>query len=453
MKTYDVILIGTGQATGSLVPALQQRGLSLAVVEGDRVGGSCVNYGCTPTKTLVASARAAHMARRGADFGVSVPSVDIDFSAVMQRMNRMPCSESFQSWLEETLDFYPGWASFVDEHSVEVNGTVIHGERIIIHTGTRARVPDISGLDSVSWLDNRGLLNLDILPEHLVIIGGSYIGLEFAQIFRRFGSEVTILQRSERLLTREDPEMSDVAMEIMQAEGVTCHTGVHVESVSPEENGVEVRFTRGGTQTTVAGSHLLVGAGRVPNSDRLNLDAAGVETDERGFIRVNDDTSTTVPHIYALGDINGHSHFTHTSVHDGQVFLDRLDGGRKSIGSRIPVHALYTDPPLGRAGMTEAEARKAGKRYRIATRKMSTIARAREKDETTGMVKLIVEKDTDLLLGAAVYGTGGDEIIAMPAVVMQNRLPYTAITDTVLPHPTVSELLPWIFADLADPGG
>jgi len=454
MKTYDIILIGTGQATGTILPELLKRDLKIAVAESDRVGGSCVNWGCTPTKTLIASARAAHMAHRGRDFGIVNPDVSVDFSAVMKRVNdmRIPASNGFRSWLEEVTDFYPGTARFTDDHTLDIGGSEIRGEKIIIHTGTRARAPSIPGIDDVTWLDNKGILDLDRLPEHLLIVGGSYIGLEFAQAFRRLGSRVTVFEHNDRIVTREDPDISAAALEILEQEGITFQFSAETTKLAPSsayQDGVTMYYRQNNEDKTINGSHILLAVGRVPNSDRLNLEAAGVSVNRRGFIEVDDVGRTSVPHIYALGDVNGRGAFTHTSVHDGQVFLDHLNGGDKKISDRIPIHAMYIDPPLARVGMSQTEAEQSGKQIRTAKMDMRSISRAKEKSETSGFIKVVVEKDTDLILGASVFGVGGDEIISMFAVVMQAKLPFTAIRNTVLPHPTVSELVPWVFDRLA----
>ncbi|MFP4644868.1 MAG: mercuric reductase [Spirochaetales bacterium] len=479
MQQYDVVLIGTGQATGILVPALLERGKRIAIVEGDRVGGSCVNYGCTPTKTLVASARAAYMARRGPDFGIETGEPVTRYEKVAERINamRMPATEGFQAWLEKVTDFYAGWASFIDERTIQVGEDRLKGETIIVHTGTRARTPTFPGIENVNWLDNKGILDLTELPRHLVVIGGSYIGLEFAQAFRRLGSEVTVLQRADRLITREDGDISAVALDVLSQEGIWVHLGVNVDRVEQSANGgVRVAIsTRSGraaadhrnnsrdiegrreASSIVEGSHLLVGIGRVPNSDDLNLAAAGIEADSRGFITVDDYGRTSTPNIYAIGDVNGKSAFTHTSVHDGQVLLDhlsRLDGKSegatkaRKISDRTPIHSMFIDPPLARVGMSETEARGSGRRVLMAKKAMSKINRAREKAETEGVVKLLVDGDSKRILGATIFGVGGDEIIGMLALAMQSQLPYTSIQDVVLPHPTVSELIPWIFEEL-----
>nr|WP_321264277.1 mercuric reductase [uncultured Sphaerochaeta sp.] len=447
MKQYDVIIIGTGQATGTILGELLKQKKSIAVIESDRVGGSCVNWGCTPTKTLIASARTAHMIHRGSEFGIEVASYQTNFSKVMKRVNaiRDEANKGFTEWLEQTVDFYAGLGSFIDSHTVEIEGTRINGEKIVIHTGTRARVPDIPDIDDVPWLDNKGILALGELPSHLLIIGGSYIGLEFAQAFRRLGSKVTIFESSPHIISREDEEISEIARSILEDEGIEIVTSAAISSVSKEaDKSISVHYQGG----TITGSHLLVGIGRVPNSDALNLGSAGIVMDERGFITVDDECRTSVPHIFALGDVNGRGAFTHTSVHDGQVFLSVLSGGSKKITDRIPTYSLFIDPPLARVGLSEKEAKDKNIPYLVATKEMKTISRAKEKNETKGRIKILVHKRDDTIIGAAVFGVGGDEVIGMIALAMQAGLRYQTIQDTVIPHPTVAELIPWVFSSL-----
>lgn len=447
MKKYDIIIIGTGQATGTILGTLLEQKKSIAVIEADRVGGSCVNWGCTPTKTLIASARAAHMIHRGSDFGIEVASSHTNFSKVMKRVNaiREESSKGFTTWLENTVDFYPGFGSFVDSHTVAVEGTQIYGELIVIHTGTRARVPNTPGIESVPWLDNKGILALRELPSHLLVIGGSYIGLEFAQAFRRLGSKVTVFESSSHVISKEDEEISEIARSVLEGEGVEIITSASIKSVSREADQQITVHYQGGTKT---GSHLLVGIGRVPNSDGLNLDKAGIASDERGFITVDDECRTSVPHIFAIGDVNGKGAFTHTSVHDGQVFLSAISGGSKKISDRNLTYSLFIDPPLARVGMNEKQAKKLNIPYLVATKKMATVSRAKEKDETQGIIKILVNKRDDTILGAAVFGVGGDEVIGMIALAMQAGLRYQILQDTVIPHPTVAELIPWVFSSL-----
>ena len=450
MKTYDIILIGTGQATGTILPDLLDLNFNIGIVESDKTGGTCVNWGCTPTKTLIASARAAHIARRGRDFGVDITDFSINFGKVMERVNniRFPASAGFEAWLKKVTDFYHGQASFLDDHTIKVGDETLYGDKIIIHTGTRARIPHVTGIDTVPWLDNKGILALKELPEHLLVVGGSYIGLEFAQAFRRFGSDVSVLEYNDRIIPREDPDISKIAGEILTGEGIEFHLKSELQGLEKTGQGVTIHFTRNGKPESLSGSHVLIAVGRQPNTDTLHLSAAGVETNERGFIKVNDTGQTTVSHIYALGDVNGRGAFTHTSVHDGQVFLEHLKGGKKKISHRIPIHSMFIDPPLARVGMSELEAGQAGKKVLMATREMNKISRAKEKDEKNGLIKLLVEEKSNLILGATIFGVGGDEIIGMIALAMQTGLPYTKVQDTVIPHPTVSELVPWIFADL-----
>lgn len=453
MKNYDIIWIGTGQATGTIVPRLSNAGKTIAIVEGGRFGGSCVNYGCTPTKTLVASARAAHMARRGADFGVEIDNFRIDFNTVMQRQNdiRRGNSSGLEEWLGSMkgVTLYKGYAAFEDEHTVRIGDDAISGDTIIIHTGTRARMPDIDGLGGVDWLDNVRLLDLKELPKHLVIIGGSYIGMEFGQAFRRFGSEVTIIEKSDQLMFREDADIAAAARQVLENEGVTILCSSQVQSVSAKNGGVQVQVQRKGADLTVSGSDLLIATGRTPNTDSLNLAAAGVQTNERGYIPVNDVTQTNIPHIFAVGDVNGRSAFTHTSVNDGEIFWDFYSGeDDRRISDRNVIYAMYIDPPLGRVGMSEKQARQSGRNVLMATRPMSRIARAVEKDETAGFVKLLVDADTEEFLGAAILGVGGDEIISTIAAFMVTGQSYKKFRRAVLTHPTVAELLPWILDDL-----
>ena len=314
--------------------------------------------------------------------------------------------------------------------------------------GTRARDPEVPGIDTVPWLDNKGILALEALPEHLLVVGGSYIGLEFAQAFRRLGSEVSVLQRGDRIISREDPDVSRIAREVLSDEGINFHLNADFTGLEKQGDGAKVLYSHNGDNKSLSGSHVLIAVGRLPNTDMLNLAAAGVKTNPRGFIEVNNVGQTSVPHIFALGDVNGGSAFTHASVHDGQVFLEHLNGGSKKISLRRPIHSMFIDPPLARVGMSEEEAKRTGKSMFIATREMASINRAREKDETHGIIKLIVEKDSNLIKGATIFGVGGDEIIGMVALAMQSGLEYTKLQDTVLPHPTVAELVPWIFADL-----
>jgi pyruvate/2-oxoglutarate dehydrogenase complex dihydrolipoamide dehydrogenase (E3) component len=454
MKHYDVIWIGTGQATGTIVPRLVQAGKSVAIAEGGRFGGSCVNYGCTPTKTMVASARVAHMARRGRDFGVLTGEVSIDFARVMERQNTMRhgTSHGMEQWLHgmDNVAIYPAFATFVDAHTVQVGDQRISGDTIVINAGARSNKPAIAGIDDVAWLDNARLLDLKALPAHLVIVGGSYIALEFAQIFRRLGSQVTVLQRGAQLMPREDADIAAQVQAILESEGIAIHLNASVQrAAQPAPQQIDLFFEQDGAARQVQGSHLLLAVGRTPNSDRLNLAAAGVAVDRRGYIQVDDVMRTTTPHIFAVGDINGEGAFTHTAVNDGEIFWDFYSGeDDRALSQRIPTYALFVDPPLGRVGMSEKEARASGRNVLMATRPMSHIARAREKDETAGLVKILVDADSEQFLGAAILGIGGDEVVNMFTPFMYSGQSYKLFRKAVLTHPTVAELMPWILDDL-----
>ncbi|MCP4417947.1 MAG: mercuric reductase [Chloroflexi bacterium] len=454
MTKFDVIWIGTGQATGTVVPRLVAAGKAVAIVEGSRFGGSCLNYGCTPTKTIIASARAAHMARRGADFGIVTGDVSVDFAKVMDRQNKMRHggSKMMEGWLRgmDNVTVYAGYGEFAGSHSVKIGDEVIEGETIVLNVGGRARVFPIPGIDEVDWMDNARLLDLKELPPHLVIVGGSYIGLEFAQAFRRLGSEVTVIEGTPQLMFREDADIAAETKEILESEGIAIHLGAFVKSLAqkaPQQ--IEVSFEVNGKMQQVRGTHLLMAVGRVPNSDRLNLAAAGVEANKHGFISVNDVMQTNVPHIFAVGDVNGEGAFTHTSVNDGEIFWDYYSGDDdRKLSDRISTYAMFIDPPLGRVGMSEKEARASGRNVLMATKPMKYISRAKEKDETAGLVKILVDADSEEFLGAAILGVGGDEIINMFATFMVTKQSYKLFRKAILTHPTVSELMPWTLDDL-----
>ncbi len=459
---YDVIWIGTGQATMTVVPRLLSTGKSVAVVEGGKFGGTCVNYGCTPTKTLVASAYAIHMARRGDEFGFRVPSVDVDFAKVMepQQSNRVSSS----SWIEDRLRSLDGSAvfnefgEFVDEKTIRIGDHQITGDAIVIHVGTRPRKPNVKGIDSIDWLTNESLLDLKELPEHLAIVGGSYIALEFAQIFRRLGSKVTILNRAAQLVPRKDEDIAELVEEVLSGEGIEVLSNTSIDEVAPHRDGVEISAGVDGQAKTIHATHVLFAIGRIPNSDRVNAAAAGLNLLPSGHIEVDDMTRTNVPHIFALGDVNGRGAFTHTAVNDGEIFCDaycralgvnrepeELD---RTISMRTVVYSMFIDPPLARVGMNETEARASKRSVLMATMPMRGIARAREKRETSGMVKLLVDRDTEEILGATVFGTGGDEVIGAFAAFIQTRSSYRIFRRVVFPHPTVSELMPWCLDNL-----
>jgi pyruvate/2-oxoglutarate dehydrogenase complex dihydrolipoamide dehydrogenase (E3) component len=455
VREFDHVIVGTGQAVGVLLRGLPE-GESVAVIEGHWPGGSCVNFGCTPTKTLVASAKVAHQARRASDFGIVAEGVRVDYGAVRARMNalRFDMRDSMAEWIEglEHVTLFREWARFVAPRTLRVGDETVRGRHVYLDVGSSAREPDIEGLADVPWLDNARILDLEAVPEHLVIVGGSYVALEFAQMFVRFGARVTVLNRGPRLLSREDADVAEAVQEILAGEGIRFELGVDVRRVAREGDGVRVSFARDGDDGTVDGSHLLVAAGRVPNSARLDCGAGGVETDERGFIRVDDALRTTAEGVFALGDVTGRSAFTHTAANDGEIVVDVLTGGPRRLSDRIPIWAMFIDPPLGRVGMSEREAREAGHTVLKATMPMTSINRAREMGETQGFAKLLVDADTERLLGAAVLGVHGDEVVNMLAAVMATHAPWHVFRRTVLVHPTIGELMPWALDGLEPVG-
>lgn len=454
MKTYDHIILGTGQSAGTLVSRFLSKGDTIAVIEEAQVGGSCVNYGCTPTKALVASARAIHVARRGDEFGFRSGPIVVDYAGVRQRMNRIreASRTGLEDWLEEAdqVDLIRGRGIFVDQHTLQVEDRQLKGKQIYINVGCRARVPDIDGLDKVNWHDHKSLLNKPTLPKHLLIVGGGYIGVEFAQIFRRFGSEVTILERGEHIMSSEDQDVAEAMQDFLREEGIRIICGADVESVKEVSDTLHLTITNGSKQQTITGSDLLIATGRIPNSDTIRPEAAGIELDDKGYVKVDDHCRTTAEGVFAVGDVNGHGAFTHTSVNDAEIVLDQLYGGKRALSQRIPVYAVFTDPPLGRVGMSEKEALKTGKRVLMAKRAMAEISRAKEMSETRGFAKLLVEADTGLIMGAAILGAGGDEIINMFAAIMHSEIPCRHYRRAVLAHPTVSELMPFILDGLEE---
>jgi pyruvate/2-oxoglutarate dehydrogenase complex dihydrolipoamide dehydrogenase (E3) component len=428
--------------------------MKTAVIERKQFGGTCVNTGCTPTKALVASARAAHMARRGPDFGVSpVGKVAMDMKKVKRRKDEIVrnSNEGLGSWLEsmENATVFHGHGRFEGPRTVRVGEELLEAGRIFINVGGRASVPPVAGLDSVPYLNNSSIMEVDFLPEHLLILGGGYIALEFGQIYRRFGSEVTIVQRGERLLTQEDDDIATAVHEILENEGIQICTNTGDYQVENRSGKVAMQMKCRGASRDVIGSHLLVATGRRPNTDDLGLDKAGVKTDKRGIIEVDDQLRTSVEGIWALGECNGKGAFTHTSYNDYEIVAaNLLDNDRRRVSDRITTYALYIDPPLGRAGMTERQVRESGRKALIATRPMTRVARAVEKGETRGFMKALVDAETKRILGAAILGVGGDEAIHSILDVMYADAPYTVIQRAVHIHPTVTELIPTMLADL-----
>lgn len=449
VTAFDAIIVGAGQAGPPLAGRLVDAGHTVAVVERKLVGGTCVNYGCIPTKTLVASAYAAHLARRGAEYGISTGDVTVDMAKVKGRKDGIVTAdrEGVESWLEgmDGCTLVRGHARFLDPHTLQVGDQKLTAERIFLNTGGRATVPDIPGLADVDYLTNVGILELDAVPEHLVVIGGSYIGLEFAQMFRRFGAEVTVVERGPRLASREDDDVCAAIKDILEREGITIHLNANDIRVSRDGDGVAVSTG----STVVSGSHLLVAVGRVPNTDDLGLEKIGVATDSRGYVTVDDQLRTTVDHIWAMGDCNGKGAFTHTSYNDFEIVAaNLLDNEPRRVSDRIPTYALYIDPPLGRAGMTEAQVRASGRKALVGKRPMTRVGRAVEKGEPQGFMKVVVDAETNQILGASILGVGGDEVVHCILDLMAAKAPYTTMTHTVHIHPTVAELVPTMLEGL-----
>jgi len=451
---FDAIIIGAGQAGPPLARRLAAAGMSVAVIERGAFGGTCVNTGCIPTKPLIANAYAAHMARRAADFGVAVDGpVRVDMAQVKARKDaisgrsRIGVEESLRTL--EKCTVYQGHARFRGPHEVEVGETVLTAERMFINVGGRASVPKLPGLDQVAYLTNSTMMAVDFLPRHLVIVGGSYVGLEFAQMYRRFGSEVTVVEMAPRLVHREDPDVSTEVSQILENEGINLRVNAECIRLTRSGDDVLVGVDCQDGPPEINGSHLLLAVGRQPNTDDLGLDRAGVTRDERGYILVDDELRTNVPGIWALGECNGKGAFTHTAYNDFEIAAaNLLDGGSRRVSERITAYALYVDPPLGRVGVTEEETRRSGRPMLVATRPMSRVGRAAEKGETQGFMKVLVDAETKQILGASFLGIGCDEVIHGVLDVMYARAPYTMLQSTVPIHPTVSELVPTLLGDL-----
>ena len=454
MPNYDAILIGTGQSGPALARRLVAVGRKVAIVERKRFGGTCVNNGCTPTKTLIASAYATYLARRAADYGVRIEgSIKVDMKAVKARKDAVVAA--FRDGLERSLKtlqgctVYEGHARFVGEKKIAVNGSDLAADQIFLNVGARAAIPPIPGLDGVPYLTNSSMMDIDFVPSHLVILGGSYVGLEFAQMYRRFGSEVTVIEISPRLIPREDQDVSQAVADFLGDEGIDVRVDSKVVGVEKQGNSIAVKVDSGGTISQVVGTHLLVATGRRPNIDDLGLDKAGIATDTRGYIQVDEQLRTNVPGIWAMGDCNGRGAFTHTSWNDFEIVAaNLLDDDRRSVRDRITAYALYTDPPLGRAGMTEAEVRGTEKPALIATRTMENVSRAYEKGETKGFMKILVDRESKQILGASFLGLAGDEVIHSILDLMYAKAPYTVAQRAMHVHPTVSELIPTMIGDL-----
>jgi pyruvate/2-oxoglutarate dehydrogenase complex dihydrolipoamide dehydrogenase (E3) component len=451
---YDAIVIGTGQSGPPLAARLADAGLKTAIIERKRFGGTCVNNGCVPTKTLVASARAAYIARRAADFGVTIGGgIGVDMAKVKARKDAIvrKGTEGVAKWMRSTenVTVYEGHARFEGPRSVAVNGDLLEAERIFVNVGARAFVPDMPGIASVPYLTNSTMMDVDFLPDHLVVVGGSYIGLEFAQMYRRFGSRVTVVEMQDKLIPREDDDVSAAVKEILEGEGVEVRVNARCLSAANHGDRIAVGLDCADAAKEAVGSHLLLAVGRVPNTHDLGLDKAGVVTDERGYIRVDEELRTNVPHIFAIGDCNGRGAFTHTSYNDYEIVAaNLLDGGRRRVSDRVPTYALFIDPPLGRAGLTEREARATGKRLLAGKLAMSSVGRARERSETLGFMKMVVDADSERILGAAVLGIEGDEVVQSILDLMYAGVSYKQIERSMYIHPTVMEYLPTLVGNL-----
>jgi pyruvate/2-oxoglutarate dehydrogenase complex dihydrolipoamide dehydrogenase (E3) component len=450
-EKFDAIIVGAGQAGPSLAGRLTEAGHTVAVIERKLVGGTCVNTGCIPTKTLVASAHAAHLARRGSEYGIGTGEITVDMANVKARKDKIMLDDrhGVESWLEgmKGCTLIRGHARFEGPHTMTVDGRVLEADRIFLNVGARAVAPDMPGLTDIDYMTNVGILELDTVPEHLVIIGGSYIALEFAQMYRRFGARVTVIEKGPRLTSREDEDVSATIKEILEAEGINVVVGATAIQFAKRDSDFQV-IPREGAEP-ITGTHLLMAVGRRPNTDDLGLDKVGVETDGRGYIVVDDQLRTNVEHIWAMGDCNGRGAFTHTSYNDFEIVAaNLLDGVPRRVSDRITTYALYIDPPLGRAGMTVDQVRKSGRKALVGKRPMTRVGRAVEKGETQGFMKVVVDAETDEILGAAILGVGGDEVVHAILDVMSAKAPCITLSRTMHIHPTVSELVPTLLQEM-----
>jgi pyruvate/2-oxoglutarate dehydrogenase complex dihydrolipoamide dehydrogenase (E3) component len=450
-EKFDAIIIGTGQAGPPLAGRLSDAGMKVAILERKLFGGTCVNTGCIPTKTLVASARAAHVARTAGEYGVMIDGdIKVDMKKVKARKDEVSGSSNkgVEEWLKgmKNVTVYEGQGRFESPRTVSVGGELLEADRIFINVGGRAVAPP---MEDVPYFTNTGMMGIDFLPEHLVIVGGSYIGLEFGQMYRRFGSKVTIIERGDRLIKREDEDVSDTVREIMEKERIEIRLNAHCINAKKHHEGVEVIVDCEAGDPNVTGSHMLWAAGRIPNTDDLGLEDAGVETNDRGYIKTDDRLSTNVEGIWALGDCNGKGAFTHTSYNDFEIVAANiLDDDPRRVSDRILTYGLFIDPPLGRAGMTEDQVRKSGRKALVGKRMMTRVGRAVEKGETEGFMKIVVDADTDEILGAAILGVEGDEAIHCILDVMYTKKPYTVLQRAMHIHPTVCELIPTVLGEL-----
>jgi pyruvate/2-oxoglutarate dehydrogenase complex dihydrolipoamide dehydrogenase (E3) component len=452
-ERFDAIVIGAGQAGPALCARLDKEGLKTALIERKLLGGTCVNNGCIPTKTMVASAHAAHLARRGGDYGFGAGAVRVDMKAVKRRKDQVVghSSAGLKKWIGgmKNVALLRGHAKFVAPRRIAVKGRELEAERIFINVGARAAVPDMPGVKEVPFLTNSSMMQVDFRPQHLVIVGGSYIGLEFAQMYRRFGSEVTVVERAPKLLPREDDDVAAEIRAIVEREGVKIRTDAECMELKKKGKRIVVGLHCKGGKPIAEGSHVLLAVGRTANTADLGLREGGIEADERGYIKVNDECRTSAEGVWAMGECNGKGAFTHTSYNDYEIVAANLfDNDKRRISDRIQAYALFIDPPLGRAGMTEAEARKSGKRALVGKMAMTRVGRAREAGETQGFMKVLVDADSKELLGAAILGLNGDEIVHSLLDMMYAKRPYTTIQRAVHIHPTVTELIPTLLGDL-----
>lgn len=453
-KKYDAIVIGAGQAGPSLAARLTSQGLRTAIIERHLFGGTCVNTGCIPTKTLVASARAAHMARRGDEFGVNISGdIKVDMKKVKARKDGIvqQSNQGVTGWMKnmDGLDVYEGHGQFETANTVRVNSDVLEAEKIFINVGARARVPEMSGISDIDYYTNSNIMDIDFLPEHLIIIGGSYIGLEFAQMYRRFGSDVTVVEMADRLIPREDEDISLAVQEILENEGIEIRLRAECISFDKRGNNIAVNVSCDDKMQESIGTHALLAVGRIPNTHDLGLEKAGVELDERGLIKVDDQLQTNVSGIWAMGECNGKGAFTHTSYNDYEIVADNLFGTKsRRISDRLVCYGLFIDPPLARVGLTEQQVRESGKSALLGKMLMSRIGRAKERSETQGFMKVVIDTETEEILGAAILGIGGDEIIHLFIDTMYANKPYHVIKNAVHIHPTVAELIPTMLQDL-----
>lgn len=454
MNHYDAIVIGTGQAGPALAVRLTDKGYRVAIIERHLFYGTCVNTGCIPTKTMIASARAAHLARRAADYGVEINGpVAVDMKQVKNRKDAVvgTTNDQIPEWMTtiSNLTVFKGHARFEDSHTVRVGDERLSAEKIFINVGARAYIPPLPGLDDVAFMTNSDMMQLDYLPKHLMIIGGSYVGLEFAQMFRRFGSRVTVIEKGPRLIAKEDDDVSDAVREILEEEGVDVRMNADCIGLRKDAEGIAVRLDCTNGAPEVTGSHLLLAVGRRPNTDDLGCDRAGLDVDDRGHIVVDDQLRTSVDGIWALGDCNGKGAFTHTAYNDSEIVAANLiDDDPRKVSDRILTYALYTDPPLGRVGMTEKQVRQSGRKALMGIRPMTRVNRARANGDTRGFIKVIVDAETEKILGAAILGISGDEAVHQITDIMYAGASYRVIQRAVHIHPTVSELIPTVLGQL-----